>query len=188
MFILLFIGMIGVNAFSASRYMRIGNFAIGNSTPIGSDNQDPVLRITLDTPEFIFLGDQNTIKLTVRVLAPDLLERSVGGSRMIAARLDLNGGKVTPSGLVSETMDGNNDLSFYWTITPLRKGKITGQAWVYLIANGTSSGEPSSIPISAKPIEIEVIQTLGGDPIYLRMIGIVIFLLACTFLGYILLF
>ncbi len=149
-------------------------------------------RISIDWPEKIRLGDDETISLLLEVdeigrITPaagrtgqQVAETSIEAAdlfdthNLIAeARLDMAGVNVLPKGLIQEPLGRGQTLHFYWNIQPQQTGSVRGTLWLFINAiPKTEEGTADRMPLLAKELEIETISVLGLATNWARRIGL----------------
>lgn len=136
--------------------------------------------LTLEFPPKIRAGDSDLIRLTLEVddlgnitptaeidghevsgeviEIPDLYETH---NIIAESRLDMAGGQIIPTELISEPLLRGESVTFYWSISAEDAGEYRGIVWLYLRFLPKEGGEEMTRTISAQQIEVKATKLFG---------------------------
>jgi len=149
---------------------------------------DQKMILTLNVPAQVWLGDQYVITLAIK---PVETKSAVGNSNSIIssyhanieARLDLEGGIVTPGKTILEPIHAGQSVQYQWQVRADGKRDINGKLWIYLNILQYTSTSSWRLPRFALPLQIAVKDIIGLPVGVFRMLVIFTILVVTIVVG-----
>jgi hypothetical protein len=162
------------------------NQQAGKGSTGGAAVQSPGARLLeLSWPKSLRLGDEGTIRLTLRVISPEASASQASSETaeavqpgmdnayhfVLQSHLDLPGMAHTPTGEVSQAMLPDQPVVFLWYLRPATSGIFYGKVWLHLRFIPPSPAPEQRILLAAQQVEIQVTSLLGMSGSQARLFG-----------------
>jgi hypothetical protein len=159
------------------------------------DPQAPLVNIKLEWPKFLRQGDSSKVRLELELRedGSDFVLEGNGDSKNAAnldsapegynvvaeARLEMNRLPVIPTGEIIQPIGAGQPGEFLWRIQAVESGDYPGTVWVHLRLVPQANFKKNEAdhgtrqPLTARPVDIRVVNFLGLEGWTTRVIGVV---------------
>lgn len=134
--------------------------------------------LTLEYPPLIRAGDSDQIRLTFATDSNQPQRETIPTANIYEthyvvaeARLDMVGAQISPPGLVSQSLQPGQTVTFTWSIRAEEPTTQRGTVWFYLRYAPIDGGPEQRQALSAQAIEIETVNFLGLKAQTARWLG-----------------
>jgi hypothetical protein len=167
-------------------FFQESNQPTANGPARGAAVQSPGSRLLeLSWPKSLRLGDEGTVRLTVRVLSSEPTASQASSETaepvqpgmdnayhfVLQSHLDLPGMAHTPTGEVSQAMLPDQPVVFLWYLRPASSGIFNGKVWLHLRFIPPSPAQEQRILLAAQQVDIQVTSLLGMSGSQARLAG-----------------